>query len=95
MVVFIDSALGYQSLARGNKSLACCIRSNFIKNKNLKFGWPAQFKNEGLFWLIVLKEKIENLKFYIIFLTLHEKIYEKHRNNLLAYDKENLTLKKL
>ena len=31
MVVFIDSALGYQSLARGNKSLACCIRSNFIK----------------------------------------------------------------
>ena len=44
LVVFIDSALGYQSLARGNKSLACCIRSSLIKNKNLKFGWPAQFK---------------------------------------------------
>ncbi len=98
MVVFIDSALGYQSLARGNKSLACCIRSNFIKNKNLKFGWPAQFKNEGLFWINSFNKKKIEKKLEVLYNFSNskwKKVYEKHRNNLLAYDKENLTFKKI
>ncbi len=97
LVVFIDSALGYQSLARGNKSLACCIRSSLIKNKNLKFGWPAQFKNEGPFWVNNFNRKKIEKKLEVLYNFSNskwKKVYKKHRNNLLVYDKENLTFKK-
>ena len=49
LVVFIDSALRYQSLARGNKTLGICLRSYLTSNKNLNFGWPFKFKDEGPF----------------------------------------------
>ena len=32
-IVVLLIALGYQSLARGNISLACCIRSSLIQNR--------------------------------------------------------------
>ena len=84
-------------MARGNKSLACCIRSSLIKNKNLKFGWPAQFKNEGPFWINNFNRKKIQQKLEVLYNLSNskwKKVYKKHRNNLLVYDKENLTLKK-
>ena len=44
LVVFIDSALGYQSLARGNKTLGICLRSYFTSNKNLNLAGRLNLK---------------------------------------------------
>lgn len=98
IVVFIDSALGYQSLARGNISLACCIRSSLIQNKNLKFGWPAKFIDEGPFWInyfnkIKILKKLEFL--YNLSSSEWDKIYQKYNEKLLIYDEGNNTFKKL
>ena len=50
IVVFIDSTLGYESLARGNKTAAFGSRGQFVASQQLGFGWPATFKNKGKFW---------------------------------------------
>ena len=98
LVVFIDSALGYQSLARKNKSLACCLRSAFLKNENLKFGWPLKLKNEGDFWINYFdKKKIENKLEFLFNLpqSKWKKIYHKQKNKLVIFDSDNLTFKKI
>jgi surface carbohydrate biosynthesis protein len=46
-VVFIGSTLGFESLARGKKTAAFCIRGNAF---NMKFGWPANLPDNGPFW---------------------------------------------
>lgn len=64
LVVTIDSTLGYESLARYNKTLFICIRKSI--NKTNVFGWPNYFKDKGLCWTNVydekyIREKIINL----------------------------------
>lgn len=96
LVVFIDSALGYQSLARGNKTLSCSIRSKYVGNKNLKFGWPSLLKKEGPFWINYFdKKKILN-KLEILLNLSHSKwqrIYQKKKSNLLPFDYGNQIFK--
>lgn len=92
LVVFIDSALGYQSLVRKNKSLACSFRSQYVKNKNLNFGWPYKFPNEGPFWinnynLNKLNTKLSNL--LKMNNSTWKKIYEKYDKNLLLHNPKN------
>lgn len=50
VVVAIDTTLGYESIARGNKTAMFSIRSNILNIKGLTYGWPGEFKNEGLYW---------------------------------------------
>lgn len=102
LVVFIDSALGYQSLARGNKSFACCLRSQFLKSKNLKFGWPSNFKHEGPFWINSYNKKkiINKLEFlYSLSLSEWKNMYKRHKKKLLTFELGNQsfidTIKKL
>ena len=92
LVVFIDSALGYQSLARNNKTLACSFRSHFVKNKNLCFGWPSKFAKEGPFWtnyynLNRLNNKLSNLM--KMSNSTWRKIYKKYDKDLLIYNSGN------
>lgn len=49
-VVFIDSTLGYEALARGNKTACFSIRDFTLHNKATKFGWPADLPDSGPFW---------------------------------------------
>ena len=98
LVVFIDSALGYQSLARNNVSFACCLRSELLKNKSLGFGWPEKFANEGPFWINYFsKNKIEKkLEFlYNLSPSTWRKIYQKQKDRLLTYDSGNQNFKKI
>jgi surface carbohydrate biosynthesis protein len=50
IVVSIDSTLGYESIARGNKTAIFSIRGGFVNDPSLNFGWPGDFSEEGLFW---------------------------------------------
>ena len=50
MVTFIDSSLGYESIARGNKTAAFCCRGPFWQTDQLRFGWPAKLDHTGPFW---------------------------------------------
>ena len=57
MVVFTSSTLGYESLARGNKTAAVILDAEIIGSDALKFGWPAELESEGKFWTHQLSEK--------------------------------------
>ena len=49
-VVFIDSTLGYESLARGNRTAAFTCRGYAVPSISRKFGWPLQLPENGPFW---------------------------------------------
>tara|TARA_B100000780_G_C21019937_1_gene408744 strand:- start:315 stop:716 length:402 start_codon:yes stop_codon:yes gene_type:complete len=49
-VVFVDSSLGFESLARGNKTISFYFQEKFINaNKFKGFGFNF-LKNKGKFW---------------------------------------------
>jgi surface carbohydrate biosynthesis protein len=55
-VVSIDSTLGYESMARGNKVAIFSIRSFAEQSLPYPFGWPADFGKSGEFWTSINKE---------------------------------------
>jgi surface carbohydrate biosynthesis protein len=50
VVVAIDSALGYESAARKNKTAIFAIRSYLLGVVGLSYGWPEAYPDEGPFW---------------------------------------------
>jgi surface carbohydrate biosynthesis protein len=50
VVVGIDSALGYESVARGNKTAIFSFRSQTELLPDRRFGWPLDYPDEGSFW---------------------------------------------
>lgn len=50
LVVNSDSTLGYESLARGNKTVFFSSRNRELHTDSSTFGWPAHTRREGLFW---------------------------------------------
>jgi len=50
VVVGIDTTLGYESIARGNKTAIFSIRGNILGLKGHDYGWPSDFLDEGLYW---------------------------------------------
>lgn len=96
VVVFVDSALGYQSLARKNKTVSFSIRSQYLNNPRLKFGWPSSFEEEGPFWSNLFNEnKFEKILNNIVSLPKKdwENLLEKYQDRLLNYDPGNLKFK--
>jgi surface carbohydrate biosynthesis protein len=50
VTVSIDSTLGYESIARGNKTAMFSIRSRLLEVPGLTYGWPEEWPDEGPFW---------------------------------------------
>jgi surface carbohydrate biosynthesis protein len=50
VVVMVDSTLGYESIARGNKTAIFPIRGGLLGCTDRNYGWPAEFPDEGPFW---------------------------------------------
>ena len=50
LIVSIDSSMGYESLARGNKNAIFSIRSELLGWDDYKFGWPGSYESNGPFW---------------------------------------------
>jgi surface carbohydrate biosynthesis protein len=50
IVVAINSTLGCESIARGNKTAILSFRGAFVNDLSMNYGWPGDFPDEGLFW---------------------------------------------
>lgn len=50
VVVAVDTTLGYESIARGNKTAMFPVRSNLLGIPGWTYGWPGDFPDEGPFW---------------------------------------------
>ncbi|AOP33684.1 hypothetical protein A0128_07410 [Leptospira tipperaryensis] len=50
LIVFIDSTLGYEALARGKKAAAFPLRCKSLRNDSYRFGWPSKFSESGPYW---------------------------------------------
>jgi len=57
IVVFIDSTLGYEALARGKRGACFSCRTTYSGKNINKFGWPANMSDNGPFWTNLLDEK--------------------------------------
>ena len=101
MVVFIYSTFGYESFAKGIKTVSV----SYISNKNqssefkpIKFGYPGNLKRTGFFW-------ISNNNKDLFFKTLSNvyncksikwlKIYKNYKKQIMEYDPGNTKFKKI
>lgn len=50
MLVFIDSTLGYEGLARGNRVACFSTRGKDVECSSCDYGWPGDFPDSGPFW---------------------------------------------
>lgn len=55
--VTVDSTLGYESLARGNKTAFFAVRSRQFSIPALNFAWPKDYADEGPFWTNQLRDE--------------------------------------
>jgi surface carbohydrate biosynthesis protein len=101
MVVFIYSTLGYESFAKGIKTISVSYisnKNNSFKFKPIKFGYPGNLKSTGFFWI---SNNNENL----FFKTLSNvyncksvkwlKIYKNYKKRIMEYDPGNAKFKSI
>lgn len=96
LIITIDSAIGYEALVRENKLLFFQLRSYFLNDPLLKFGWPKIYPDEGEFWFNNFNIQIMNKKIDFM-LNLSKNDWKKIKNqyipDLMYYDKNNSNLK--
>jgi len=96
LVIFVDSNLGFESLARGNKTISFNLRKNW--NKAYK-NWGIDFiKSKGKFW----STNFNNIEFKKLMksnLKVNQRKWIKNNkkiiNKLISYDPENKIFKKI
>ena len=97
LVISVDSALGYESLSRLNKTVFLSIRSKELNIPELKFGFPKTLKDLGFFWINYFEKneikKIINNNLKIDLKNWKKKNFSKF-NDLMCYDFNNIILKK-
>jgi surface carbohydrate biosynthesis protein len=98
LIITIDSAIGYEGLARDCKVLFLSLRSYFLKNPNLRFGWPKNYSDTGEFWINnfdsdAIEEKIK----FMLNVSKNDwnKIKMRYIPELMCYDVNNFKLKQL
>lgn len=99
LLISIDSTLGYESIARGNKICVFSVRGNNYPVNSSKFGWPHSLNNKGFFWTDSTEykefEKIINLNFKISEKNYFNNKVSKIIPGQIIYDKDNLIFRKL
>ena len=89
-IIFIDSTLGYEALARGKRVAAFSIRGQYTKLSDRTFAWPAPLPDTGLFWTNVFEELVvKNVLDYITTVSDDEwkKLKEADQfKNIMNYD---------
>ena len=96
VVVGVDSTLGYESIARGNKTAIFTIRGELLGLRGFSYGWPANFPDEGFFWT----NKSSPVTFCRILdhlFSVDDVQWRKEANfaSLMVYDPGNSKLKKI
>jgi len=97
-VVFVDSTLGYEALARGKKTAAFTLRGKLLGLSDRNFGWPADLPDNGPFWTNHADEReIRRVLDYIT--TVSDEEWEQTRQcyvpELMEYDPGNTRFIKL
>jgi surface carbohydrate biosynthesis protein len=84
--VAIDTTLGYESLARGNRTAIFSVRGKICGLKGYSFGWPLNVPETGFFWT--------NRADVIIFTQILDRLYsvtnEAWKAELSAFGVDNL-----
>ncbi len=96
VLVTIDSALGYESAARGNKTAFFAIKSRLLDVPGLTYGWPKTPPDEGTFCTNcpnpVVFERILDHLFAINDEQWHAELAEHGFASIMAYDPGNTIL---
>ena len=96
VVVTIDSALGYESAARGNKTAFFSIRSHLLGIPGLTYGWPGPCLDDGPFWTNrpdpAVFERILDHLFAIDDAQWRRELEEDGFDDIMAYDPGNRIL---
>ena len=91
-IVTIDSTLGYECLARGQRVNFFSIRSQYLKANYSKFGWVMDLDEEGLCWTTKNNQKDFNrITNFLVNGTDAdwENLRNKYLNDLLFYNPKN------
>ena len=97
-VVFVDSALGYETLARGKRTAAFTVRGKLDGEVGRNFGWPADLPDNGPFWTNNTDER--QFKRIMDYLTTvsdeeWEQTWRRYVPQLIEYDPGNTRFLKL
>ena len=97
-VVFTESSLGYEALARGKKAAAFSIRGQFLGSSEWNFGLPADLPDNGPFWTNhAVEREFTRVMDYIT--TASDEEWERTRQRyipeLMEYDPGNTRFLKL
>lgn len=93
VVVGIDSTLGYESAARGNKTAFFAMRSQILQMNDRVFAWPLPLGDDGPFWTnradTAAFERILDHLFAIDSKQWQSELDEHNFRDILAYDPGN------
>jgi surface carbohydrate biosynthesis protein len=96
VVVSIDSTLGYESAARGNKTAMFAIRTQLLGVVALNYGWPGVYPDDGPFWTNcpdpVVFERILDHLFAVTEEQWRAELVEQGFADIMAYDPGNTVL---
>jgi surface carbohydrate biosynthesis protein len=96
VVVSIDSTLGYESVARGNRTAILPVRLPPEIDSGLTFGWPGKLPDDGPFWTnrrdITSFEKILDHLFAISDEEFAREAADCGFNRIMTYDPGNTIL---
>ena len=99
-VVFIDSALGYEALARGARVASFDVRKEFVSElKSFNFGYPAKLPKVGVFWTNSIRKKkiVYRILNYVLNTSQKSWNFEKKKyvKEIAHFSKENIELTKV
>lgn len=99
VVVTVDSTLGLEAIARGNRAALFYIRSELCDLPDSRFGWPAEHADDGPFWTNVpdpaIFERIMDFLFAASDAEWKETLLQHNFERIMEYDPGNPRFKKL
>jgi surface carbohydrate biosynthesis protein len=98
IVVFVDSTLGFESIGRANRTASFAWRKLSNGRQLVRFGWPLELEQEGVFWSSEVSESNFNkIMDYLNTASNSEwkNVVEKYQKMHMEYDPGNSILSNL
>jgi len=92
-VVFIDSTLGYESLAINKRTCAFSARESYINRIGYRFGWSEGLGKKGKFWTDeILQEEFDRVTKFVFESpeNIWDETLSKMKDDLMEFDKGNV-----
>lgn len=99
VLISIDSSLGYESIARGNKICVFSVRPDKYPTNSSKFGWPSKLKDKGFFWTNSLEYSEFERVVKNTYLITEEKYFQSKTKDIIPdqiiFDENNKVFQKI